>query len=210
MNTNTMIARIFGGIAVTMLTLGLGSAFAQQAEPTGPHTSAEWQIWAYTTAAPSFIAENATAVDASNDVLREGTNGWTCVPANPRGMAEPENGWRDAHEAMPLCADEEGFKWVAAYLTGEIPELERNVFIWMLHGDMGEDNTTPLVMSQGEAEDPDNWIMSGPHLMMMPKDTSSLDAFPTDFTSGSPYAMFTGTDYAHLMIPFEHYYHYEQ
>ena len=25
-------------------------------EPSGPHTSAEWKIWAYSTAAPSFIA----------------------------------------------------------------------------------------------------------------------------------------------------------
>ena len=197
-------------LAVVFVVTGATGALAQSGEPAGPHTSAEWQIWAYTTAAPSFIAENATAVDANNNVLRAGTNGWTCVPANPRGMADPENGWRDPHEAMPLCGDEEGFKWVVAYLSGETPELERNTFIWMSHGDMGEDNTTPLVMSQAEAEDPDNWIMSGPHLMMMPKDPSSLDAYPTDFTSGSPYTMFAGTDYAHLMIPMENYYDYQQ
>ena len=197
-------------VIFVFVVLGASGALAQSGEPAGPHTSAEWQIWAYTTAAPSFIAENATAVDANNNVLRAGTNGWTCVPANPRGMADPENGWRDPHEAMPLCGDEEGFKWVVAYLSGETPELERNTFIWMSHGDMGEDNTTPLVMSQTEAEDPDNWIMSGPHLMMMPKDPSSLDAYPTDFTSGSPYTMFAGTDYAHLMIPMENYYDYQQ
>ena len=197
-------------VIFVFVVAGTSGALAQSGEPAGPHTSAEWQIWAYTTAAPSFIAENATAVDASNNVLRAGTNGWTCVPANPRGMADPENGWRDPHEAMPLCGDEEGFKWVVAYLSGETPELERNTFIWMSHGDMGEDNTTPLVMSQAEAEDPDNWIMSGPHLMMMPKDPSSLDAYPTDFTSGSPYTMFAGTDYAHLMIPMENYYDYQQ
>ena len=28
-------------------------------EPEGPHTSAEWKIWAYSTAAPSFIADDA-------------------------------------------------------------------------------------------------------------------------------------------------------
>ena len=26
-------------------------------EPDGPHTSTEWKIWAYSTAAPSFIAK---------------------------------------------------------------------------------------------------------------------------------------------------------
>jgi len=178
-------------------------------EPDAPRTSTEWQIWAYSTASPSFISSNATAVDGANNVLREGTNGWTCLPANPRGMSDPGNGWNDAHEAMPLCADEEGMKWVAAYLAGDRPQLERDAIVWMLHGDMGEDNTTPLVMSQTEAADQSQWIVSGPHLMLMPKDSRSLDAFGTDFTAGSPYTMFVGTDYAHLMIPVEDYYRYQ-
>jgi len=188
-----------GGVAIATST----------GEPDAPHTSTEWQIWAYSTASPTFISSNATAADGEMNVLREGTNGWMCLPANPRGMSDPESGWTDAHEAMPLCADEEGMKWVAAYLAGERPQLERDAIIWMLHGDMGEDNTTPLVMSQGEAEDPSQWIVSGPHLMIMPKDPESLDAYDTDFTLGSPYTMFAGTGYAHLMIPAEGYYRYQ-
>ena len=31
-------------------------------EPDGPHTSVEWQVWAYSTAAPEFIAEGAAVV----------------------------------------------------------------------------------------------------------------------------------------------------
>ena len=188
-----------GGVAIATST----------GEPSAPHTSAAWQIWAYSTASPSFISGNAAVADGANSVLREGTNGWTCLPANPRGMSDPGSGWNDAHEAMPLCADEEGMKWVAAYLAGDRPQLDRDAIVWMLHGDMGEDNTTPLVMSQAEAADPSQWIMSGPHLMLMPKDPRSLDAFGTDFTEGSPYTMFVGTDYAHLMIPVEDYYRYQ-
>ena len=64
-------------------------------EPEGTHTSAEWQIWAYSTAAPAYIAANATVFDGPPDMggnlLREGTNGWTCLPANPRGQSDPEN-----------------------------------------------------------------------------------------------------------------------
>jgi hypothetical protein len=63
-------------------------------EPTGPHTSAEWKIWAYSTAAPSFIASECTVLDVDGTVLREGTNGWTAMAANPRGMADPGNGWK--------------------------------------------------------------------------------------------------------------------
>ena len=147
-------------------------------------------------------------MDADSNVLREGTNGWTCLAANPRGMSDPENGWNDAHEAMPLCGDEEGFKWIGAYLSDETPQLERDTYVWMLHGDMGEDNSTPFVRNQADAEDPAHWIESGPHLMLMPKDPASLDNFPTDFTAGSPYAMFRGSKYTHLMIPAEGYFDY--
>ena len=59
-------------------------------EPEGPHTSVEWKVWAYSTAAPSYIAANCTVVDVDGTVLREGTNGWTAMAANPRGMSDPK------------------------------------------------------------------------------------------------------------------------
>ena len=34
-------------------------------EPEGPHTSSEWKIWAYSTAAPSYIASDCTVIDLS-------------------------------------------------------------------------------------------------------------------------------------------------
>jgi hypothetical protein len=43
----------------------------------------------------------------------------------------------------------------------------------------------------------------------MPKNPKSLKNFPTDFTKGEPYVMFSGTVYAHLMIPVEGYYDYQ-
>ena len=61
-------------------------------EPEGSHTSVEWKIWAYSSAAPSFIAANCTVVDVDGTVLREGTNGWTAMSGNMAGPADPENG----------------------------------------------------------------------------------------------------------------------
>ena len=81
-------------------------------------------------------------------------------------------------------------------------------YAWMLHGDMGEDNTKPLVLNEADAAE-GHWIESGPHLMGMPKDPSSLAGLTTDFNSGAPYVMFSGTDYAHLMIPVDDYYKYQ-
>ena len=177
----------------------------ESGEPSGSHTSAEWQIWAYSTAAPSYIAKDATVLNEKMEMLREGTNGWTCLPVNPRGMSNPENGWKDAHEAMPLCGDAEVFKWISAYLSDEIPDMDYDGYAWMLHGDMGEDNSTPKVMSKNDAKE-GHWIESGPHLMRMPKDPSSLDGMTTDFNSGAPYVMFSGTPYAHVMYPIQDYY----
>jgi hypothetical protein len=178
-------------------------------EPSGAHTSKEWQIWAYSSAAPSYIAENATILDPTMSVLREGNNGWTCLPANPRGMADPENGWKDPHEAMPVCADGESMKWMQGYMGGTIPQMDRDGFMWMLHGDMGEDNTKPMVMAKSDAEDPNEWIESGPHLMFMPKDPTTIDGHTTNFNTGAPYVMWAGSPYRHLMIPVNGYYQYQ-
>ena len=68
-------------------------------------TPTEWKIWALVLLL-SFIAENCTVIDSDGKTtLREGTNGWTAMPGNPRGMSDPENGWKDPHEAMPMAMD---------------------------------------------------------------------------------------------------------
>lgn len=173
-------------------------------EPDTPHTSADWKIWAYSSAAPKELAMGATVVDGTT-VLREGTNGWTCTAAQPRG--EPEGGYESAHQAMPACFDSVGAQWMQAFMGGVVPEVDRATVVYMLHGDTGEDNTKPGVMSKEEAGD--NWIESGPHVMWMPKQASDLDGFPTDFRKGEPYVMFKGSPYAHLMIPVDGYYDYQ-
>lgn len=177
-------------------------------EPSGPHTSAEWKIWAYSSAAPSFIAADCTVIDLDGTVLREGTNGWTALAANPRGMADPENGWKDPHEAMPMVGDAQAMKVMDAFMGGTLPQLDHDGWAWMLHGDMGEDNTTPMVFNKEDSAE-GQWIESGPHLMLFPKDPASLEGNTTDFMSGAPYIMFKGTGYDHLMIPVEGYYKYQ-
>ena len=182
-------------------------------EPEGPHTSVEWKIWAYSTAAPSFIAANCSVVDVDGTVLREGTNGWTAMAANPRGMADPENGWKDPHEAMPMVGDGPAMQWAMAYMGGKTPEMDTDGWAWMLHGDMGEDNRKHLVIDKEgvvKAKADGEWIESGAHLMLLPKDPASLEGQTTNFNTGAPYVMFKGTGYDHLMIPVEGYYDYQE
>ena len=185
-------------LAAILLSFNLSAG-----EPYGSHTADKWQIWAYSSAAPAFIGDNAAIIGAGGKVLREGSNGWTCQSGNPRPY--PAKGWKNSHEAMAACHDDEGMKWMMAYMQGVKPMLERDTYMWMLNGDMGEDNTKAGVFNK-EDSTPDEWIESGPHLMLMPKDPTTIEKFSTDFMSGAPYVMFAGTDYAHLMIPVEGYY----
>ena len=74
--------------------------------------TAEWEIETYTSSAPDFIGDYATVVSASGEVLREGTNGWTCLPF----IAMPKMGFKTANEAAPACADANAVAWADAYI----------------------------------------------------------------------------------------------
>ena len=117
-------------LAAILLSFNLSAG-----EPYGSHTADKWQIWAYSSAAPAFIGDDAAIIGAGGKVLREGSNGWTCQSGNPRPY--PAKGWKNSHEAMAACHDDEGMKWMMAYMQGVKPMLERDTYMWMLNGDMG-------------------------------------------------------------------------
>ena len=80
----------------------------------------------------------------------------------------------------------------------------------MQAGDEGYDNTDTTVVEKKDAK-PGQWIESGGHVMLMPKDPKAIAKFTDDFISGSPYIMFGGTPYAHVMIPTDGaYYEYQK
>ena len=49
--------------------------------------TAQDAIQSATSAAPSSISADATVMDWSFNVLREGSNGWTCLPDRPNTPA---------------------------------------------------------------------------------------------------------------------------
>jgi|TARA_X000000950_G_scaffold288157_1_gene403600 hypothetical protein len=186
---------LFTSILITFFS------FSVQADDHS-HASAEWQIEAYSTAAPSFIGNYATVIGGDGKVLREGSNGWTCSAANARPF--PKMGWSSAHEAMPFCLDENAMK----FMNGKQDEMTTDGWAWMLHGDVGEDNSKPGVLNKADSA-PGQWIESGPHMMLMPMDSDSIKNMSSDFTTGAPYVMMPNTPVAHLMIPLPGYYIYQ-
>src|SRR4030095_11138508 len=61
------------------------------------------------------------------------------------------------------------------------------------------DSRGPLGPGPATKPTADNqWVVSGPHIMILPTDVSQLDASPTDWTKG---VRGKGTPYAHIMVP---------
>jgi len=139
-------------------------------------------------AGPPEIRKDATVMglgaDGQMKQLRAGTNGWMCM-LDPVGNA--------------MCLDKEWQAWGDAWMHKQDPPQPKAVGVaYMLRGDNGASNTDPFATKPT----PDNqWVVSGPHIMLLPTDRSQLDAFPTDPHTGGPWVMWKGTKYAHIMVP---------
>jgi len=98
-----------------------------------------------------------------------------------------------------MCLDKEWQAWGEAWMTKKEPPQPKAVGVaYMLRGDSGASNTDPYATKPT----PDNaWVVSGPHIMLLPTDRRQLDAFPTDPHTGSPWVMWKDTPYAHIMVP---------
>ena len=143
-------------------------------------------------AGPASIGRDATLMDRDEDgglvLLREGTNGWLCVTdENPFAPGE-----------YPVCLDEAWQAWFAAYQAGETPDIDGIGMSYMLQGGPAASNSDPMATAPPEGAD---WLMDPPHVMVIVPDPAMLDAFPTEHGTGGPYVMWSGTPYAHLMVP---------
>lgn len=137
-------------------------------------------------AAPYELASQATILDPMNgDTLRTGSNGWTCIP-----MA-----------GSPLCLDEQWMAWFQAVRGGASSfDIDEIGFAYMMAGDQGGPNTSMTDAASGPTTEND-WVIAGPHLMLLAPDSALLTSLPTDPEAGGPFVMWRGTGLAHVMIP---------
>lgn len=141
---------------------------------------------------PAAIARAATIIDFDEAgavrQLREGKNGWLCLPDDP---ATPG--------IDPMCLDPVWQAWLEAYEHRTPPQITRTGVAYMLRGGRAASNTDPFATEPAAGQ---AWIEDGPHLMLLvPDPATSLQGMSTDPASGGPYVMWAGTDYAHVMIP---------
>lgn len=140
-------------------------------------------------AAPSSISEHATVMDSDGTILKQGNNGWTCLPDV---LPNDKN---------PICNDKTWMKMMKALNAKSAFTSDRIGLSYMLKGDIGGgvSNSTPYHKNHKQAED---YVETGPHLMIIvPKEL--LKGIPTDPSIGGPYVMWSDTPYAHIMIPID-------
>ncbi len=139
-------------------------------------------------AAPPSISAAATIIDVDGTVLREGSNGWTCLP----GISLIPG---DKH---PMCNDATWMRWLDAAAAGESFSTDVIGYSYMLQGDALVHNHNPAAT---EPDDSGSWVQEGPHLMLLLPDSEQLAAMIDDPHAGGPYVMWGGTPLAHVMVP---------
>jgi len=171
--------------------IGLAFATAALAHPAvhAPSATADAMVSAMS-AAPKAVGQAATIMSVQADgtmvTLRQGTNNFTCIPDNP-ATPGPD----------PMCMDQNAMKWAAAWMGKKAPPTDQPGFMYMLEGGTDASNTDPF------ATKPDkDWIKTGPHVMLVGS-LAALAGYPTgpQPDTRSPYVMWAGTPYAHLMLP---------
>ncbi len=144
-------------------------------------------------AAPEKVATNATIVaveaDGKMKTLREGTNGFTCMPDNPTTPGKD-----------PMCMDKPALEWATALMGHKTPASGKIGFMYMLEGGTDASNTDPYATKPDAGN---NWVETGSHVMIVGADPSFYDLYPKDAKPDTsvPYVMWPGTPYQHLMIP---------
>jgi hypothetical protein len=168
------------------------TAESNAAEASAATTDHNDPVASAMSAAPAAISDKATIVQAQADgsmkTLREGTNGWTCMPDSPTTPG-PD----------PMCMDANAAKWAQAWMGKKDPPANTVGVMYMLEGGTDASNSDPYATAPTAEND---WINTGPHIMIVGS-KEILAGYPAGAKpdTASPYVMWAGTPYAHLMVP---------
>jgi hypothetical protein len=138
-------------------------------------------------AGPDDIARSARIIDTDAEgntvVLRKGSNGFTCMPGNPKVIGEP-----------PMCVDAASLQWFADAKahkpkpTNAVPGIT-----YMLAGATQRSDSDPNDKTSPA-------ITVGPHWMIMWPFDPKTTGLPTMHKPTGAYIMWAGSPYAHLHV----------
>jgi hypothetical protein len=166
-----------------------GAAHAQTAEHSSAPRSgenAQAKIARAMSAGPAEVAKSARIVDTDGHgtvVLREGNNGFTCMPGNPSVVGDP-----------PKCADAAAMQWSADFKAHKAkPTNTAPGIVYMLAGATQRSDTDPYDTTSPP-------IPIGPHWMIMWPFDPKTTGLPTAHKPTGAYIMWAGSPYAHLHV----------
>lgn len=136
-------------------------------------------------AGPNDVTDGATVIDGEGTVLREGSNGWTCIPETP-GMG-------------PMCNDETWMAALGAMQEGAAFPTGKLGVSYMLAGEGNAPGVSNLDPAATEPTDDNMWVKDGPHMMVILPDPSTYSDMSND-VDNPVYVMWKGTPFAHLMV----------
>ena len=144
-------------------------------------------------AAPAGVSSNAAIyapqADGSMKTLREGKNGFWCMPDDP---ATPGTD--------PMCGDANSMEWAMAWMGKTEPPKGKIGLMYMLMGGTTQSNLDPYATKPPEGT---GWNVERPHIMIV-NSGDSMVGYPANQEkpdNSQPYVMWAGTPYAHLMVP---------
>jgi len=181
-----------GLLSITLL-LGTGAVEDARAQSAAPLASRAEKIANALTAAPEEVTRDATVKDWPTKegeafaLLRQGTNGWVCLPDDQTTRGND-----------PVCMDAAFHEALAAHFAGRVPKVTRVAYAYMLTSDAEGSNTDPTAQSPTATN---QWHHAGPHVMVLFPNAKMLDGLPTTPSAYGPYVMFPGTPLAHAMLP---------
>jgi hypothetical protein len=135
-------------------------------------------------AGPASVTDDATVKDHEGNVLKQGSNGFTCYPeSDGMGAMCNQGQWDDLIGAVTSKGD---------FTANQVS------FSYMLAGEgnaLGVSNSDPYQTDPGAVDD---WIKEGPHMMIaMPREMlKGMSHNPRD----PVYVMWGDTPYAHVMV----------
>jgi len=165
--------------------LAAGAFLGAQTPGSGETTQAK--IARALSAAPPAVAKSAKVVDTDAQgkvtVLREGDNGFTCMPGNPKVIGDP-----------PMCADAASMQWAADFRAHK-PKPTNTVpgITYMLAGATQRSDSDPYDKTSPA-------IKVGPHWMIMWPFDPKATGLPTTHKSTGAYIMWATSPYAHVHI----------
>jgi len=138
-------------------------------------------------AGPDDIARSARIIDTDAEgntiVLREGSNGFTCMPGNSKVIGEPA-----------MCVDAASLQWFADAKAHK-PKPTNTVpgVTYMLAGATQRSDSDPYDKTSPA-------ITVGPHWMIMWPFDPKTTGLPTTHKPTGAYIMWAGSPYAHVHI----------